>query len=186
LGIILWLSPVPRQNDERLLNQQLVHRPVTLLKGEWVAIDGSKFQTVSSVRSVREREALERYLEQLEQSDRQDVVVIDPGAVASALEKLRRHPEPEASFMRTPNGLMPAYNVQAAVDAKHALIVAQQLTDQAADNRSLQPMAEAAKAAVGGPAHTLNVLADAGTRTENRPKPARPRASCPMCLPIAV
>jgi len=29
-------------------------RSVGLVKGEWVAIDGSKFQTVSSVRSVRE------------------------------------------------------------------------------------------------------------------------------------
>ena len=137
-------------------------RSVGLVKGEWIAIDGSKFQAVSSARGVREREALERYLEQLEQSDRQDGVVIDPGAVASALEKLRQHPEPEAGFMRTTNGIIPAYNVQTAVDAEHALIVAQQVTDQAADNRSLQPMAEAAKAAVGEPAQTLNVIADAG------------------------
>ena len=66
-----------------------------------MAIDGSKFHAVSSARSVREREALERYLEQLEQSDRQDEVVIDPTAVASALEKLRQHPEPEVGLMRT-------------------------------------------------------------------------------------
>jgi len=137
-------------------------RSVGLVKGEWIAIDGSKFQAVSSTRSVREREALERYLEQLEQSDRQDEVVIDPNAVASALEKLRQHPEPEVGLMRTTNGIIPAYNVQAAVDAEHALIVVQQVTDQAADNRSLQPMAEAAKAAVGEPAQTLNVIADAG------------------------
>ena len=137
-------------------------RSVGLVKGEWIAIDGSKFQAVSSTRSVREGEALERYLEQLEQSDRQDEVVIDPGAVASALEKLRQHPEPEVGLMRTTSGIVPAYNVQAAVDAEHALIVVQQVTDQAADNRSLQPMAEAAKAAVGEPAQTLNVIADAG------------------------
>src|SRR6201981_908208 len=137
-------------------------RSVGLVKGERIAIDGSKFQAVSSTRSVREREALERYLEQLEQSDWQDEVVIDPGAVASALEKLRQHPEPEVGLMRTTNGIIPAYNVQAAVDAEHALIVVQQVTDQAADNRSLQPMAEAAKAAVGGPAQTQNVIADAG------------------------
>jgi hypothetical protein len=49
-------------------------RSVGLVKGEWVAIDGSKFQAVSSVKSVREREALERYLEQLEQSDEQEEV----------------------------------------------------------------------------------------------------------------
>ena len=137
-------------------------RSVGLVKGEWVAIDGSKFHTVSSERSVRERQALERYLEQLEQTDQQDEVVIDPGAVASALEKLRQHPEPEAGLMRTSHGLIPAYNVQAAVDAEHALIVAQQVTIQAGDNCSLHPMAEAAQAAVSGPAQPLNVVADAG------------------------
>ena len=114
-----------------------------------VAIDGSKFQAVSSVKSVREREALERYLEQLEQSDEQDEVVIDPSAVAAALEKLRQHPEPEVGFMRTTQGFIPAYNVQVAVDAEHALIVVQQVTVQAGDNGSLQPMAEAAQAAKG-------------------------------------
>ena len=137
-------------------------RSVGLVKGEWVAIDGSKFQPVSSVQSVREREALERYLEQLEQSDEQDEVVIDPSAVAGALEKLREHPEPEVGFMRTTQGFIPAYNVQAAVDAEHALIVAQQVTVQAGDNGSLQPMAEAAQAAAGGPAQPINVVADAG------------------------
>src|SRR6266851_2739755 len=113
-------------------------RSVGLVKGEWIAIDGSKFQAVSSAKSVREREALERYLEQLERSDEQDEVVIDPSAVARALEKLRQHPEPEVGFMRTTQGFIPAYNVQAAVDAEHALIVAQQVTDQASDNRSLR------------------------------------------------
>ena len=103
-------------------------RLVGLVKGEWIAIDGSKFQAVSSAKSVREREALERYLEQLEQGDEQDEVVIDPSAVADALEKLRQHPEPEVGFMRTTQGFIPSYNVQAAVDAEHALIVAQQVT----------------------------------------------------------
>ena len=137
-------------------------RSVGLVKGEWVAIDGSKFQAVSSVKSVREREALERYLEQLEQSDEQAEVVIDPSAVAAALEKLRQHPEPEVGFMRPTQGFIPAYNVQVAVDAEHALIVVQQVTVQAGDNGSLQPMAEAAQAATGGPAQPINVVADAG------------------------
>jgi transposase len=75
-------------------------RSVGLVRGEWVAIDGSKFRAVSS---AREREALERYLEEMETADTQDEVVIDPGAVAEALEKLRQHPEPEARFMRTTN-----------------------------------------------------------------------------------
>jgi Transposase DDE domain len=80
----------------------------------------------------------------------------------SELEKWRQHPEPEAGFMHTAHGLIPAYYVQAAVDAQHALIVAQQVTDQAGDNCSLQPMAEAAQAAVGEQAQPINVVADAG------------------------
>ena len=51
--------------------------------------------------------------------------------------------------------------MQTAVDSEHGLIVAQQVTEEANDNRSLLPMAEAAKKAVGNPS-TLNVVADAG------------------------
>jgi len=137
-------------------------RSVGLVRGEWVAIAGSKFRAVSSSRSVHEREVLERYLEEMEAADTQDDVVIDAGAVAEALEKLRQPPEPEARFMRTTSGQAPAYNVQTAVDAEHALIVAQQVTDEANDTRCLQPMAEAAQAAVAEPGRALNVVADAG------------------------
>jgi len=38
-------------------------RSLGLIRGEWVAVDGSKFRAVSSVGSVREREAVKRYLE---------------------------------------------------------------------------------------------------------------------------
>lgn len=136
-------------------------RSVGLVKGETVAVDGSKFHTVSSAKSVRERDAVKRYLKQLEQADEQDEVVIEPSAVRAALEKLEKYPEPEAKLMRTGNGFAPAYNVQTAVDTGHALIVAQRVTDHGADNRLLLPMAEAAKRALGEP-DALNVIADAG------------------------
>ncbi len=136
-------------------------RSVGLVRGEWVAIDGSKFRAVTSARSVREREAVKRYLDQLEQADEQDEIVIDPTAVQAALEKLKSHPEPEARFMRTNDGKRPAYNVQTAVDAEHALIVTQQVTTEANDARSLLPMAQAAQQALDNP-ETLNVVADAG------------------------
>ena len=126
-------------------------RSMGLVKGEWVAIDGSKFRAVSSSQSVHERKELERYLERMEQADAEEEVEIDSAAVAAALEKLKLHPEPEARFMRTPAGKVPAYNVQTAVDAEHALIVAQQVSTEATDNRSLEPMAEAAQAAVSEP-----------------------------------
>jgi transposase len=70
-------------------------RQVGLVKGNWVAIDGSKFRAVSSARAVREREAVKRYLDQLESADQQEEVIIDESAVAAALEKLKNDPEPE-------------------------------------------------------------------------------------------
>lgn len=136
-------------------------RSVGLVGGEWVAIDGSKFRAVSSSNSVGEREAMKRYLDQMETADAQDEVVINPEAVAAALEKLKSHAEPEARFMGTTDGMRPAYNVQTAVDAAHALIVVHEVTTEANDLRCLQPMAEAAKQVLGDP-ETLNIVADAG------------------------
>lgn len=137
-------------------------RAVGLVRGEWVAIDGSKFRAVSSSDSVHERRALERYLERMEHADAEDEMEIDPKAVAAALEKLRQHPEPEAQFMRTTSGKVPAYNVQTVVDAEHALIVTQQVSVERTDNRSLQPMAKAAQERLGGPGTQIHVVADAG------------------------
>ena len=136
-------------------------RAVGLVRGEWVAIDGSKFQAVSSAAQVAEREAAKRYLDRLDAADQQEEMVIDETAVAEALKKLQADGEPEARFMRGRQGKLPGYNVQIAVDGEHAIIVAQQVTTEANDVHSLLPMAEAAKAAVGDP-KVLHVVADAG------------------------
>ena len=72
---------------------------------------------------------------------------------------------------------VPAYNVQAAVDGEHALIVAQQVTTEATDNRCLLPMAEAAQAAVSGLEQVLHVVADAGYSNGEQGGPANPKAS---------
>jgi transposase len=136
-------------------------REVGLVRGEWVAIDGSKFRAVSSAARVKEREAVQRYLEEMEAADAQEDVVIDPSAVQAALAKLRNHAEPEARFMRTTEGKRPAYNVQAAVDAECGIIVAQEVTTETNDTRSLLRMAEAAQQALGDPP-SLQVVADAG------------------------
>jgi transposase len=136
-------------------------RSVGLVRGEWVAIDGSKFQAVSGTDGVREREALRRYLNEVERADAADEVIVDPAAVVEALKKLQAHPEPEAGFMRIGEGFAPAYNVQTAVDAEHALIVTQTVVTAANDNTSLLAMATSAKQAVGSP-ETLKVVADKG------------------------
>ena len=83
--------------------------------------------------------------------------MIDPSAVQAALEKLKNDPEPEARFMRTTEGKRPANNVQTAVDAECGIIVAQEVTTESNDTRSLLPMAEAAKQALGDPA-SLHVV----------------------------
>jgi transposase len=70
-----------------------------LIRGEWIAIDGSKFRAVASVDSTRERLALQRYLDNIEKADEEQQANIDPTAVQAALEKLKRHPEPDAGYM---------------------------------------------------------------------------------------
>jgi hypothetical protein len=82
---------------------------------------------------------LQRYLDSIEKADREQQTSIDPSAVQAALEKLKRHPEPEAGFMLMRQNTLPAYNVQTAVDAEHSLIAAQTVVLDATDSRCLQP-----------------------------------------------
>jgi transposase len=69
--------------------------------------------------------------------------------------------EADARLMKTArHGHQVAYNAQSAVDAKHGLIAAFDLTNAGNDLAQLLPMAEAAKEALQ--AETLTVVADAG------------------------
>ncbi len=135
-------------------------REAGLIRGEWIAIDGSKFRAVASVDVTRERVELRRYLDKIEKADDEQQATIDQSAVQAALEKLRQHPEPDANFMLVRQMALPAYNVQTAVDAEHAIIVAHAVTLDASDIRCLKPMADAAKEALG--VSNLQVVADAG------------------------
>lgn len=161
-----------------------------LVRGEWVAIDGSKFRAVASGKAIVALDDLDRqqvqraqrmaeYLSQLDAADAGDAdPAIDPAAVRKALAELadeqaaaaalaesiqaegRRHrvvSEPQARPLK---GVGPGYNVQTAVDGAHALIVAHSVVTDAGDNRCLQPMAEAARDALG--TTHLSVLADTG------------------------
>jgi len=69
--------------------------------------------------------------------------------------------ETDARLMRTAHhGHQVAYNAQIAVDAKHDLVVAFDLTNEGNDQTQLYPMAERAKEAVG--VDSLTVVADTG------------------------
>lgn len=163
---------------------------VGLVRGDWVAIDGSKFQAVASSKAVVRREDLRRQQARLEQQlaqylaalDAADAIDTDPSidaeavrqalavlqdehaavvAMAAALDEAgKTHVVTTESDARVMKGHGPAYNLQTAVDGAHALIVAHAVTADASDNRCLQPMAEAARDALR--VEALDVLADAG------------------------
>ncbi len=71
------------------------------------------------------------------------------------------------------------YNVQAAVDTNHHLIVAHAVTNVGSDRAQLAPMGLLAQAATG--CATLTVRADRGYRNGGRCRPARARACCRKC-----
>lgn len=139
-------------------------RAAKLVNEQWSVIDGSKFEAVSSKGTVREREMVARYLEQLEENDVAEEPEISRAALAAAIEWLQQHPEPQAGFMKTGQGKVPAYNVQMAVEAENHLIVAHEVTSDKNDSRSLLPMAEAARAALGAGEREFHAVADGGYR----------------------
>ncbi|WP_405228431.1 IS1182 family transposase [Lentisalinibacter sediminis] len=165
-------------------------RRAGLVSGEWVAIDGSKFQAVASRKAVWSEERLAReqarleaqigdYLERLDAvDDSEGEETGDARAIRAALELLRAEQAEQARVQasldekggrsltatetdaRPMRGTGPGYNVQSAVDAGHHLIVFHAVTDEATDNRSLRPLAEGAQRALGS--ESMQVLADAG------------------------
>jgi transposase len=96
----------------------------------------------------------------MEKRDIEQHPEFDPAGVQAALDRLKHHPELEVGFMVMGQSTLPADNMQSAVDAEHALIIAHEVVLDAADSHSLEPMAEAAKTVLA--VNTLNVVADAG------------------------
>ena len=72
----------------------------------------------------------------------------------------RNFTDPESRIMKSGDGFIQGYNAQAAVDAEHQVIVAQGLSNNAADVQQLVPMLQAIKANTGRQARELS--ADAG------------------------
>ena len=68
--------------------------------------------------------------------------------------------DPDARSMKTRGNGIVGYNVQTAVDAKHHLIVAHDVTNDGSDRSQLSAMAEAAREATG--TDELTVIADRG------------------------
>ena len=166
--------------------QSLFGAELQAIDGTKIAAVASRKQVVTPKRIAKMNAAIDRkiaeYLAAMDEADRQEPasepVSIDVAAAVAALkaqrEMLQRQAEelareglkqkvvgePDAKLMRTPHGHQVAYNAQIAVDAKHKLIVAFDLTNDGNDQQQLHPMAVQGKAAVE--AATVTVVADAG------------------------
>ena len=130
-------------------------------------------------------ESIGRYLEELDRADRTPTLVTEQRTTHIKLKmrtikaeirrlksigrKLAEAPDrqlsltdPDARCMATRSRSSPivAYNVQTAVDAKHHLVVAHEVTNVGNDRSALSPMAQKARAAMG--TEKLTVIADRG------------------------
>ncbi len=131
-------------------------------------------------------ESVGRYLQQLDSADRQEPSLARTtksdrlaDKIATLKEEMRRLEELEAEMLATPDQQvsltdpdarsmatsgrgsgMVGYNVQAAVDTKHHLIVAHEVTNVGTDRAQLSAMAKQTKAALE--TDRLDVVADRG------------------------
>lgn len=146
----------------------------------------SRRQLITPASLARQEKALEariaEYLTQMDEADKAECgEAVDAEALRQALRLLETtrddvqsaralmetmeltqwvKTEPDAKDMRTAQGSRVGYNVQTAVDAKHALIVHHEVTQECTDNRQLLPVAQATKDILEQ--ESLTVVADAG------------------------
>jgi transposase len=167
-------------------------RQMSMFTDVIVAIDGSKFKAVNSKDNnytpkklqfhiARVEKHIDKYLKQLDDSDRDAEKVIDETPIKEKLAWLQNrhaelkvleagvnnHPDqqlstvdPDSRLMKT-RGMTRAvcYNVQTAVDTKHHLIVAHEVTNKP-DRGQLCQVAKAVQIALGEKA--ITVIADKG------------------------
>jgi transposase len=127
--------------------------------------------------------SIQRYLTELETADRQEPEIAQAkagrlnekiAALKTQMQQLReietrlaQSPDgqlsltdPDARSMKTRGTGVVGYNVQTAVDARHHLIVAHEVTNAGIDRNLLSGMAKQAREAIGG--DDLTVIADRG------------------------
>ncbi len=166
--------------------QSLFAAQLLAIDGTKIGAVASRKKVMTPKRIEKMTAAIDRkiaaYLAGMDDADRQErtdaAAPTDVAAAVAALreqrETLQQHAqmlareglsqhvigEPEAKLMRTPQGHQVAYNAQIAVDAKHHLVAAFDLTNEGNDEQQLHPMASQAKEAVG--AEQVTVVADTG------------------------
>jgi transposase len=140
------------------------------------------FTRAKMKRRLRDVEsAIERYLAQLDETDQTEPAPDDARTLQDKVAKLREEmarlkklevrmleapaqqlslTDPDARSMNSRGTGVVGYNVQSAVDAKHHLIVAHQVSKVGSDRQQLSKMAKQAQAILG--MKTLTVVADKG------------------------
>jgi transposase len=133
----------------------------------------------------REQEKVDQYLKDMDEADREEGEEEEKKLTAEELQKkiagikehLEKHKElekklkesgesqisltdPDARVMHTSKGADVCYNLQTAVDSKHKLIVAVEVTNACADQGQLAEIAKQTKDALG--VEELKVVADGG------------------------
>jgi transposase len=134
-------------------------------------------------RMARIEESVERYLAAMDTADRAEpeVAQLKKGRLQDKIAALKEQmqqlkaleaqmlaspdqqlslTDPDARSMKSRDGGIVGYNVQAAVDAQHHLIVAHEVITEGVDRDQLAPMAEQAREATG--IKDLTVVADRG------------------------
>jgi transposase len=134
-------------------------------------------------RMAQVNESIERYLRAMDSADRAEpeVAELKKGRLQEKIEALKQQMEklkeidaqmraspdkqvsltdPDARSMKNREGGIVGYNVQAAVDAEHHLIVAHEVTNDGLDRHQLSSMAGKAKEALS--ASEITVVADRG------------------------
>jgi transposase len=169
--------------------QSLLGGEVVAIDGTKISAAASRYKVITPKKLAKQSEAIERriaeHLAAMDEADARenaseaDAPCVDVAKALTALKERREEiarqaedlaanhlkqkvlSEPDAKLMRTANhGYQVAYNAQIAVDDRHKLIVAFDLTNEGNDTQQLHPMAEKAKEALG--VESLTVVADTG------------------------
>jgi len=125
--------------------------------------------------------AIERYLARLDQADKSEPAPDDAKTVQAKVAKLREEmarlkkldvrmreapdkqlslTDPDARSMNSRGSGVVGYNLQSAVDSKHHLIIAHEVSNVGSDRKQLSPMAKQAREVLGS--KKLKVVADKG------------------------
>jgi transposase len=136
----------------------LLCRELELYGKELVAIDGSFFRGNASSKSIFTEKRLKGLLERLEVDINRYLNALDEADKVE--DKQLSEVDPHVRRLKKHGQNVSGYNVQIAVDSKHALLAECDVTNDGNDLNQLAPMAVKAKEALK--VETLTVVADTG------------------------